>query len=207
MLSEEEEVLLAALQRGENEAFRTLMRRYGSMLFGYAQRILNNADEAQEILQETMVSVFQHIGSFEKRCSLRSFLFRLVHHKAIDLIRRNRRYVALPDTPPYADAFDEKGGWKEPPTTWDTPERQLDARRMLGVVHQQIQHLPHNYREILLLREIHQLDTEEVCNVLGVSAVHARVMLHRARQALYKLVDEALQQAPSSNNEGGKGSI
>ena len=191
-----EEKLLEGLRRGSNAAYTILLRRYGSILLGYASRLLGSRDNAEEVVQEAIVSIIGHIHRFEGRCSLRSWLFRIVHHKAVDYLRRNARYVSLPEHhDPMEGKFNKRGGWAQPVHVWEnSPEAQVDARQMLEIVQSKMNELPHNYRQMLLLREVYQMDTSEICEVLEISPVHARVMLHRARQALYKAVDSYRQQ-------------
>ncbi|MCK6512581.1 sigma-70 family RNA polymerase sigma factor [Myxococcota bacterium] len=186
-----EEKLIAGLRGGEDWAYREVLQHYGPLLMGYAKRLVGDRDEAEEVVQETVVAILQHIERFEGRCSIRSWLFRIVHHKAIDHLRRTARFVKPPEEDPYAEAFDRGGHWKETPAAWGhDPEGQAGARQMLHKIRAVIDQLPNNYKEMILLREIYQMDTQEICNVLGITSVHARVLLHRARQALYKLLEE-----------------
>ncbi len=149
------------------------------------------------MVQEAIVSIFASIDRFEGQCSLRSWLFRIVHHKAVDHLRRNARFVKVSprEDETMEEFFDNRGHWLNPPNMWDnSPEAHVNARQMLQIVKEQMDMLPHNYRDIILLREVYKMDTEEICNTLEVTSVHARVMLHRARQALYRAVDKHLQQ-------------
>ena len=194
-----EETLVEGLREGKNWAFREVLNRYGPALLGYAKRLVGDRDEAEEVVQDAIVAILHHIERFEGRCSIRSWLFRIVHHKAIDHLRRTSRFVKSPDQEPYAEAFETGGHWRDTPASWGrNPESQADARKMLELIRDLIEQLPNNYKEIIMLREIYQMDTQEICNVLEVSSVHARVMLHRARQALYKLLEQALQEPVES---------
>ncbi|MEM1007676.1 MAG: sigma-70 family RNA polymerase sigma factor [Myxococcota bacterium] len=189
-----EHELLLGLQQGTEQAYREVFRLYGPSLLGYARKMLRDRDDAEEVVQDTVVAVFQHVHRFEGRCSVRSWLFRIVHHKIIDHLRKSSRFVQEPEEGPYEYAFTHRGKWLEMPEQWSyNPESQADARELLRLVRDLMEELPHNYREILSLKEVYQLETKEICNVLGVSAVHARVMLHRARQSLYQLVEKALK--------------
>mgnify|MGYP000722091830 CR=1 FL=1 len=192
-MKKDEKELLERLRKGENSAYQEILNSYGSMLLGYATRILGSRDDAEEAIQEAIVSIFDHIHRFEGRCSIRSWLFRIVHHKAVDHLRRNSRFVSS-DANPVEGSFTAFGKWNQPVYSWDnSPEARVNARKMLALVREKINKLPHNYRQILLLREIYQLETTEICEVLEVSSVHMRVMLHRARQALYQSIDDHLK--------------
>lgn len=191
-----ETALLDSLRKGENKAYRNVLKQYGPMLLGYAVRLVGNRDDAEEVVQEAIVSIYASIERFEGQCSLRSWLFRIVHHKAVDHLRKNSRFVHAPanDDEPLGDYFTKQGSWNQPPNQWENSlEAQVNARQMLEIIRKQMDSLPHNYRQILLMREVYKLETEEICNALKITPVHARVMLHRARQALYKSVDQFLK--------------
>lgn len=200
MTVKEEAQLLERLRNGENAAYREILKKYGPMLLGYAARFVGNRDDAEEVVQEALVSIFDHIDRFEGRCSIRSWLFRIVHHKAVDHLRRTSRFVKPKEKDGSTDhLFDNRGMWTQPVANWDnSPEAQVNARKMLKIVQEQMNKLPHNYKEILLLREVYQMDTQEICNVLNITPVHTRVMLHRARQALYQAIDSYISQQESA---------
>ncbi len=90
--------------------------------------------------------------------------------------------------------FDQRGRWKEPVNIWEnTIEDQVGARQLLQIVQAQMETLPHNFKQIILLREVYKFETAEICNTLNITPVHSRVMLHRARQALYEAVNRYLR--------------
>lgn len=185
------EVDIEALRRGDAQAWRQVLEAWGPSLLGYATRLTGNRSEAEEVVQDALVKVYQAIGDFEGRCSPRSWLYRAVHNRAIDSIRRRRRYVDIvSDNEPDADRFDAAGHWADPVAPWRDPAgRRIDAQRLLCVVEQAMGELPHAHREVLLLKEVHGLTTEEICDALDISAGNLRIRLHRARKALRAHVD------------------
>ena len=192
-----EKELVAALQRGDGRAWRQVMEDYGPMLIAYATRLLKSRAAAEEAVQEAVVSVHGGIERFEGRCSLKSWLFRAVHNKAIDELRRNKRFA----TP----SFDEEMEWErrfgarmwvDPPKRWaGTVDAKIDAKRVLNVVRGEVEKLPHTHRQVLLMKEVHGLSSKEVCDVLEISSANLRVSLHRARRALRTAVERELGEA------------
>ncbi len=189
-----ESELVAALQRGDGQAWRDVTEEYGPMLIGYATRLLKSRSAAEEAVQEAFVSVHAGLARFEGRCSVKSWLFRAVHNKAIDELRRKKRFVE--------PARDEDGEWErrfggrmwaEPPREWaGSVGARIDAQRVLEVVKREVENLPHNHRQVLLMKEVHGLDSKEVCDVLEISPANLRVSLHRARRALRAAVEREL---------------
>jgi len=192
--------LVTALQAGDQRAWRDTLETYGPMLIGYATRLLKRRDAAEEAVQEAIVSVHSGMHRFEGRCSVKSWLFRAVHNKAIDELRRNKRYVTPSDNEDgrWEDRFDTTGAWTDPPRPWvGSMGAQIDARRVLEAVQQTLPSLPHNHQQVLLMKEVHGLSSDEICDILGISSANLRVSLHRARRALRQAVEPLLEERAS----------
>ena len=189
-----EQELIAALRRGDGRAWQQVMKDYGPMLIAYATRLLKSRGSAEEAVQEAIVSVHKGIDRFEGRCSLKSWLFRAVHNKAIDELRRTKRFA----TPTYDEEaeWERRFGarmWIDPPKQWaGTRDAQIDAKRVLELVRTEVEKLPHTHRQVLLMKEVHGLSSKEVCDVLEISPANLRVSLHRARRALRAAVEREL---------------
>lgn len=192
--------LVAALKAGDQAAWREVMETYGAMLHGYATRMLKDRSAAEEVIQEAIVSVHAGFERFEGRCSLKSWLFRAVHNKAIDELRRNKRFASAPATEEgnWESRFDSKGSWNEPPAPWrSAAAAQIDAKRLLAAVREALPSLPHTHLQVLLMKEVQGLSSDEICDVLKITPANLRVSLHRARRALRlavaPLVEETVQ--------------
>ncbi|VAV89557.1 hypothetical protein MNBD_ALPHA02-524 [hydrothermal vent metagenome] len=175
---------LAALKAGEAAAWRAVLVRYGPSLLAYATRLLGDRASGEEITQDSLVNIYRTIDRFDGRCSLKSWLYRAVHNRAIDEIRRRKRYVDVGDTG-LEDYFNAAGRWRHDCPGWDgLAAKQLDDKRLLGRVREQMDCLPHAYREVLLLKEVEGLDSAEICDALDISPGNLRIRIHRARAAL-----------------------
>ncbi|MBL4801414.1 MAG: RNA polymerase sigma factor [Emcibacter sp.] len=173
-----------ALKAGDAVAWRDLLSRYGPSLLNYASSLLGDRGAAEEILQDSLVNIYRTIDRFEGRCSLKSWLYRGVHNRAIDEIRRRKRYVEV-SADGLEDYFNEQGHWKHDCPGWDgLAAKQLDEKRVLSVVRQEMDRLPHMHREVLLMKDVEGLKTSEICAALEISAGNLRIRIHRARVAL-----------------------
>jgi len=189
------------LQQGDAKAWKEALDDHGPQLLGYATRLLGNRSNAEEVVQDALVSVYKSIGSFEGRCSLKSWLFRAVHNKAIDDLRRRDRYVDHEGEDPDEGCFDDDGRWSKTCPDWEAiVGERLDARALVDLVRRELDGLPHKYREVLLLREVHGLDASEVCETLDISPGNLRIRIHRARKALRAAVEGALAQQEGGAN-------
>lgn len=187
---------LERLKRDDPAAWRALVERYGPALVAYATRMLRDRQTAEEVVQEAVVSVHAGFAQFEGRCSVKSWLYRAVHNKAVDELRRRKRFVDVPDDEEarWDDRFGSRH-WKTPPSEWaGSVGARIDAARVLDVVGRRLETLPHQHREVLLMKEVHGLQTAEICDALAISPENLRVCLYRARRALRDAVAAELEE-------------
>lgn len=194
----EERVLVAGLKLGRPESYETLVRSYGGRMLALARRLLRNEEDAQDAVQEAFLSAFRKIHGFRERCHLGTWLHRITVNAALMHIRRAacRPEVEIENLLP---VFDETGHHVTPVATLPAEgERRLLRDETRRCVHACIGRLPDTYRTVLVLRDIEELDTKEVAELLGVTANAVKIRLHRARQAVAKLLAEELRETNPS---------
>src|SRR5262249_14100424 len=138
------------------------------------------------------LAAFRAIDTFAGAARLSTWLHRIVLNAALMKLRsrRRRREEPIDDLLP---RFDEDGYWAEPASGWDTSsDVLLERQETRAMVRNPIDRLPANYRSVLLLRDIEELDTDEVASLLGVTSNAVKTRLHRARQALRTLLEREL---------------
>lgn len=185
----DEQRLLEAVRRGDEAAFASLYRRHGPAMLRLAAAITGSQAAGEEVAHDTWITVLDKIDSFEGRSSLAAWIFAILANKARSRARREGRLVSLDDGGDgagLAEAFDGKGRWRALPGLWDelTPERIVAGRKLVDHLQDAIAALPAGQRAVLILRTQQDLDAEEVCTILDISATNMRVLLHRARLAL-----------------------
>ena len=193
---EEEARLIAALRRGDAAAFAMLVDRHSSAMLRVAMAYVPTRAAAEEAVQETWIAVMRGIDGFEGRASLKTWIFRILTNVALrsgDRERRSRPFSALaeaestgdpsvdPDRflPPHHELF--AGHWAVMPTRWPTPEEGVLAGEIRDVIAAAIADLPVAQRTVIALRDVEGWTSEEVSDVLEISAGNQRVLLHRAR--------------------------
>lgn len=186
--------LIAALQRGDEQAYERMVRWYGGRLLNTARRLLGNEEDARDALQDAFVSAFRAMERFDARAKLSTWLHRIVINTALMKLRQRKR---RPEEPidPLLPPFDDAGHHVVTPGRWRDPADIHAQRELRGQVRAAIDRLPDSYRTVLLLRDIEQLDTEETANLLQISANAVKVRLHRARLALRQILDPGLREA------------
>src|SRR6185437_2130033 len=147
---------------------------------------------AEEVVQDTWVGVLRGIDRFEHRSTLRTWLFRILVNRAISAGVRERRSVPVDDLEQVVDAsrFDAGGTWQVPPEPWaDQVDDRVIAAKMAARIRAAIGELPLHQREVVTLRDVQGLSSEEVCVILGISQANQRVLLHRGRGKLRQIIE------------------
>ena len=201
--------LVQALRDGDETAFNSLITRYHSRLVRLAGTYVRSEAVAEEVAQETWLAVWEGIDRFEGRASLKTWLFQILTNRAKTRGIRESRYVPFSSASTATDAEDNSsveperfqasgylvGHWAISPTTWDekTPERLLLSKEGLAQIEEAIHALPANLRQVIILRDIEGIDSEETCQMLQITATNQRVLLHRARSKVRKVLSQYLQ--------------
>lgn len=169
---------------------------YRGYLMRYALLQLRDPVAAEDAVQETLLAALQTATRFAGRSSVKTWLVGILKHKIIDTHRRQAREQPLnrPDgedaEPDIADAaFAEDGHWNEFPASWGSPERSLESSEFWTVFEKCVQVMPARNARVLVMREVLELTTEEICKELDITATNCWVMLHRARLAMRECLE------------------
>lgn len=188
-VAEEEAALVERLRAGDARAFEMLVRTHMPALLRVARRLMRSEEDARDAVQDAFVSAFRSIGKFDAHARLSTWLHRIVVNASLMRLRTQRRHPEE-DIEQYLPRFLEDGHQVEPNENWsENAETLLERAEVQDVVRTAIGRLPDNYREVLVLRDLEELSTEETAQALGVTPNAVKVRLHRARQALRTLLD------------------
>lgn len=190
----EESDLIARLQRGDSAAFHQAVRDHTPAMLAVARYYLDSAN-AEDVVQDSWVTVVNAIKKFEGRSGLKTWLHRVVANRAKNRLRSLHREVSTdfgdPLEPALAERFASNGRWARPPTmtTIESAEALMENGALSDCLDKHLSGLPENQRSALMLYEAHQHKSDDVCNILDVSASNLRVILHRARQKIFLMVE------------------
>ena len=202
-----DEQILAALKRGDEHSFCQLVERHQSLMLRVARRYVRSAAVAEEVVQETWLGVINGLEGFEGRASLKTWIFRILTNRALTRAEREGRVVPFSslgdDDAPAVDPDRFRpdgdrwpGGWKSFPASWDTlPEERLLARETLALVGDAIAGLPERQHLVIVMRDIEGWTADEVCQALAISEANQRVLLHRARSKVRRVLEPYLEPA------------
>jgi RNA polymerase sigma-70 factor (ECF subfamily) len=197
---------LQALKDGDESAFSRLVMRHHAGLKRVARNFVASDAVAEEVVQETWQGVLEGLDRFEGRSSLRTWIFRILVNRAKTRGTRERRTVPFSSFEPGEEEAGPsvdpdrfrgadnpfEGHWSAPPRPWEDPERRLASLEARDRLKRAIESLPDKQRLVVTLRDVEGLSSEEVCDLLDVSEVNQRVILHRGRSAVRSELEEYL---------------
>jgi RNA polymerase sigma-70 factor, ECF subfamily len=194
----EEQALVARLRAGDEAAYTTIVTMYYSAMLRLALMYVADRAVAEEVIQETWLSVLQGLDRFEGRSSLKTWIFHILVNRAKTRGQREGRSVPFSalggfeteDAEPAVDpsrfrppgAPQWPGGWATPPQSWQgMPEERALSGETREQIAEAIAMLPPSQQTVIRLRDVEGWSAEEVCGLLGISEINQRVLLHRAR--------------------------
>ena len=186
--------LVQALAEGKDDAFRFAIKSYQSSMLGLARSLVGEKI-ADEVVQEAWLSVYKAVARFEGRSTLKTWLLRIVANEAKTRLRKENRQTSLDALlaidPHFADRFDDTGHWSPLPNQWheDSPDALITTEDLKACMKQMIAVLPDMQAAALNLKEMQNYSLKEICNILEISESNVRVVLHRARQRLYRCIE------------------
>ena len=182
----DEASLIQGLKRGDPEACACMIKQYAPRVYAIAIRMLNDPDDAEEVLQETFISACKNIHKFEERSALGTWLHRIATNAALmHLRKRKHREVSLDDPIEVQDGDDV---YREVQDWSFAPDDHAMNSEVRDILEKAISELPETLRTVFILREIEGYSTEETARILGISVSAAKVRLHRARLKLRELL-------------------
>lgn len=200
-----DDVLVAALRAGDDDAFAWLLDRYDGPLRRLARSFVGSPASADEVVQETWLAVIEGIDRFEQRSSLKTWIYRILMNKARTRGLRDKRSVPFTDVAGAGDLGPTfpptrflppdhprwPGHWAAEPPAWEgLPPEQLEARETVERVRAAIDQLPTVHKLVITCRDVEGRSSAEVCDLLGLTPANQRVVLHRARAKVRSALED-----------------
>lgn len=181
--------ILAGVQSGDEQACEAFVRQHCGRMLAVARRLLRTEEDCADALQDAFLAAFRSLDNFQGNSTLGTWLHRIVVNACLMKLRAQSRSreVQIDDLLPTFDKSGHHSHW-----VWRQEDQmlvRLSGAETRAHVRMCIDRLPNPYREILLLRDIEQLDTEQTARQLGIAPGAVKTRLHRARQALRTLLE------------------
>jgi RNA polymerase sigma-70 factor (ECF subfamily) len=178
--------LLQAVLAGDGTAYRGLVEKYQTRVYGMVFGMLRNREDARDVTQEAFVKAYRSLDSFRLESSFYTWIYRIAMNLAIDFTRKRKRR----ETTSYDEAIGARGedGAIAEAHHEDGPARQLERKRLFSKIMDAMQELPEDQREVILLRELEGLQYKEIADVMGIPEGTVMSRLFYARKKLQKLL-------------------
>jgi RNA polymerase sigma-70 factor (ECF subfamily) len=179
----DEHRLIADSLQGQTEAFGELVRNYQDRLYNLAYRLVNNAEDAQDVVQDSFLSAYQSLGNFKGESQFFTWLYRIAVNTAISHKRKRRTVLAL-------KAGRLENGAAEPrdASEYSRPEHALERTEREQRIQLALQRLSLEHRAVLILKDMEGQKYEIMAKILGVPVGTVRSRLHRARLELREIL-------------------
>jgi RNA polymerase sigma-70 factor (ECF subfamily) len=171
----EDHEIIARVIAGDHAAFEGLVRRYNQRLFRAARAITHSDADAEDVLQQAWLSVFRYLSQFRGDATFATWATRIAVREAIAITRKR---------PIVAEVVDAASNV--------APDADLARARVGALLESCLANIPQGNREVMVLRDVLELDTAETAACLGLSEEAVRVRLHRARAAIAAALTEQL---------------
>jgi RNA polymerase sigma-70 factor (ECF subfamily) len=192
--------LLDRAREGDENAYRRLVEPRQAELHAHCYRMLGSVHDAEDALQEALLRAWRALPRFERRSSIRSWLYRIATNTCLDLIAKRPKRVLPIDYGPPSDPHGGPGPplvesvWVEPYP--DAPDASYEQRESVELAFiAALQHLPARQRAVLILREVLGFSAKEVCESLETTVASVNSALQRARKTIDEKLPDRSQQA------------
>ena len=186
--------LVGFAQKGDLDAWEALISRYEQKIYLLAMRMLRNISDAEDVTQQTFLSVMEHLQNFRGESSFSTWILRIATHASLKVIRKRKggQFVSLDKS----QAEDEGTGRIPHPeyiASWkELPENALLSDELKGLLSEALSELEEKYRIVFLLRDVEGLSIRETAEAIGISEANIKVRLLRARLQLREKLTRVL---------------
>lgn len=187
--------LARQLLDGKPEAFDRFVDHFRAKIFNYSQLVCGHREDAEEVVQETLLNVFEKFSQLREPEHVRAWVFRIA--KNVCLIKRRKSIYAPQQEVSLDELMPARGTSGDPMkieiADWSgLPEDEVLRSELQRALDDAIAEMPEIYRSVMLLRDVEELSTEETAHVLGVNTDAVKTRLHRARLLARKKLDTYL---------------
>ena len=193
---------IQAARQGDPDAFGELVRLYEKKVFALTTRLCGNPDDAAEAAQEAFLSAWQGLPNFRGDASFSTWLYRLTHNACTDLLRREGRHRAAA-----GPSFNDEEAAVSVADPTPSPQEQVEEKDLRRQVEEGLASLSPEYREVLVLREIHQQSYDEIARILSLDLGTVKSRINRGRKQLRNFLIKSgnFSAAPPSKESGKEG--
>ncbi|MCS7250551.1 MAG: sigma-70 family RNA polymerase sigma factor [candidate division WOR-3 bacterium] len=174
-----ESELIKRAKNGNDEAFEMLISRYEKKIYNLAYRLLNNEEDAAEVLQETLIRAYRFLKKFQERSSFYTWLYRIAVNVALRKLKKRAKEEKVLSLDQNVTGYEDIP--QEIPDETQNPEVIYERKKIQEAVRKALAEIPENYRSVIFLRDVEGLSNKEVAEILKLSVAAVKSRLHRGR--------------------------
>ncbi|WP_420481832.1 RNA polymerase sigma factor SigW [Cohnella zeiphila] len=183
------ETRLARLARkGDQRAFAEIVDLYKDKLYHLAYRMMNNRQEAEDVVQESFLRVYKHLDRYDENQKFSTWIYRIATNLCIDRLRKRRPVYSL-DAETDHEGLD---GYAMLPSDERTPESEVILSETQRLIRDAIETLPVKYKSVMILRYLQDLSLQEISDVLDLPVTTIKTRVHRGREFMRKKLENKL---------------
>jgi len=175
--------LINAAIRGDQFAFKELMRKYRPAIFNLIHRIIRDREQVEDLTQETFVKAFGSLRKFNRQYAFSTWLYKIATNSSIDYIRK-RKLQTLSINKPVTQE-DSEYSIELPDSTYE-PDKYIIERQKARIIAEAIERLPAKYKRVIVLRHTEERDYAEIAKMLKIPIGTVKAHIFRARELLNK---------------------
>jgi RNA polymerase sigma-70 factor (ECF subfamily) len=183
-----DEDLIERFQNGDLYAFDLIVNRYKNQLLNFVYRFLGNAEEAEDLVQETFLRVYRNRKAYQKVAKFSTWIYTIAGNLAKTELRKRKRrkFFSISDL-----GYNEKD--YDISDEAYNPEKDVDGRMKEEIIHKEIDELSPKFREVILLRDVQQLSYEEISQIVNIPLGTVKSRVNRGRLKLQEKLKHILE--------------
>jgi RNA polymerase sigma-70 factor, ECF subfamily len=172
--------LVRRIVAGERELYEVIVRRYNQRLFRVTRSIVQNQEEAEDVIQDTYLRAFEHLSQFEGRALFSTWLTKIAVHEAWNRMKQRSKHKTI-------DCLSRAS---KPRNAIQTPEHQRLADETRAILENATDDLPEAYRSVFIMRSLEEMNTSETAQCLDITEEAVKIRLLKARRMLRRTLYE-----------------
>lgn len=183
-----DEELIERFQNGDLYAFDLIVKRYKNQLLNFVYRFLGNAEEAEDLVQETFLRVYRNRKAYQKVAKFSTWIYTIAGNLAKTELRKRKRrkFFSISDL-----GYNEKD--YDISDEAYNPEKDVDGRMKEEIIHREIEALSPKFREVIILRDVQQLSYEEISQIVNIPLGTVKSRVNRGRLKLQEKLKSILE--------------
>ncbi len=198
-MDHQEQSWIASARNGDEAAFGELVQKYQKRVYALTVRMCPTPELAEEAAQEAFLSAWQGLPFFRGDAAFSTWLYRLASNACVDLLRKERRHQGT--------SLDDDTVGAEIPDTKPTPEEAAETKELRAQIEAGLRQLSPEHRAVLILREIQQLNYEEIADALSLDLGTVKSRISRGRRQLRDFLKEQGNFSAAAASKKKKGGL